>query len=98
MKKEMLEFNLATMNEKAMIKMLNDNNADIPELMALLEALFDMWSSALKFSSVVVQYGETRHDNFLTIFIKNAAPAHGISPERLAKALKMIKQPNPIIH
>lgn len=92
MKKRTLEFNLATMNEKDLIKMLDDNNADTPELLALLEALFDMWSSALKFSATVVSYGEQHFNGFLETFIKNAASTHGISPTRLATVLDMIKK------
>ena len=95
MKRNTLEFNLAQLKEKDLVKMLDENNAGIPELMALLEALFDMWSSALKFSGTVVTYGEQHFDGFLETFVKNAASAHGVTPERLAQVLKTIKQQNP---
>lgn len=96
MKKKTIEFNLAQLDEKTMIEMLDDNDTDIAELFTLLEALFDMWSSALKFSAVVVTYGEQQFDGFLKTFIKTAAPANGIAPERLARILKTIKPP--VIH
>ena len=101
MKKRTLNFNLAQLDEASMIKMLDDNNAGVPELMSLLEALFEMWTSSLKFSATVVKYGEARHDGFLKTFVENAAPAHGVSPERLAQILKFIKRensPSPVVH
>jgi UDP-glucose 4-epimerase len=98
MKKKTLEFNIAKLTERGLIKMLDDNNADISELMTLLTALFDMWSASLKFSTTVVTYGEQHFDGFLETFVKNAASAHGVSPERLADILKTVKQQKPVVH
>jgi UDP-glucose 4-epimerase len=97
-KKKTLEFNLAKLTERGLIKVLDDNNADIPELMALLEALFDMWSSSLKFSTTVVEYGEQHFDGFLETFVKNATSAHGITPEKLAHIITAVRQQKPVVH
>jgi len=97
MKKRTLEFNLAELTEHKLTGMLADNQAGIPEVMALLEGLFDMWSSALKFSMTAVNYGETLHPDFLEMFVSHASHNHGIAPERLREILKVIgknRRPN----
>jgi hypothetical protein len=90
MKKKTLEFNLAELNDHKLTSMLTDNNAGIPEVMALLEGLFDMWASALRFSHTAVSYGETLHPEFMDIFITRASHSHGVSPEQLKKILNML--------
>ena len=91
MKRKILEFNLAELNEQQLIQMLDDNHADMSELLSLLSGLFEMWASALKFSSAVARYGEERHDNFLRAFIEHQAPQHGISAEKLTNVLNFMK-------
>lgn len=90
MKRKTLEFNLAEMSETKLIQMLDENNADAAELFGLLDALFHMWSAALKFSATVVQYGENHHEHFMETFVQNAAHQHGVSPDRLKTMLDMI--------
>ena len=93
MKKRILEFNLAELDEPKLIRMLADNDAGIPEVMAFLEGLFDMWTSALKFSRAAVQYGERLHPDFMEMFVSHAAHSHGMAPEQLKTILDMVKRP-----
>jgi hypothetical protein len=87
-----LEFNLAELDEKTLLKMLSDNQAGLPELFSLLESLFEMWATSLKFSAAVVKYGETQSPNFLTTYAQQAGPRHGIDPARLVSLIELIKQ------
>jgi hypothetical protein len=71
------------------------------ELIALLEALFDMFSASLKFSNVVIEYGEARHDQFLERFVQATAKQHGIDPSDLLQSIQALRQranPSNAIH
>ena len=94
MKRKIVNLNLAELTEGELIQTLEDNEAGVEELFLLLEALFEMWAAALKFSSTVSKYGQQHHEDFMENFIRHAVPQHGISPQRLATLLRMIgKQP-----
>ena len=95
MKKKVLTFNLAELNEPELIRMLSDNEAGIPEVMAFLAGLFDMWASALKFSRIAINYGETLHPDFMEMFVTHTGHNHGIAPEQLRTILDIIKPKSP---
>lgn len=95
MRTKTLEINLADLDEKSLIDLLNENNADAAELLGLLDSLFHMWAVSLRFAATVVQYGEERHDDFMEVFVKNAASQHGVSPKRLAHILKLLEKSHP---
>ena len=92
MKRQVFEFNLAETTPEEFNQMLAENRADRPELHAILDALFQMWSAALQFSAVAVQYGEDHYDEFTEEFLRRMGPQHGVSPERMLQLLKMIKE------
>ena len=92
MKKKVMEFNLAELTQEKLIDVLETNNAGLGELIALLEALFDMFSSSLKFSGTVIEYAEARHPNFLEAFVKETASNHGIAPQQLASIVNTIRE------
>lgn len=95
-KPKTMEFNLATLTPEKLVNMLEKNQAQMGELIALLEALFDMFSSSLKFSNVVIEYGEARHNHFLEKFVEVTAEQHGVNPKELIQSIEALrKRANP---
>jgi hypothetical protein len=92
MKRKTLEFNLSEISERELIEKLDAANPNDASLFSLLETLFDMWSTSLRFSAAVVEYGEGQFPGFLETFARQSAPLHGIPPEHLAKLLKIMRQ------
>ena len=91
-KPKTIEFNLANMTTEKLINLLETNQAQMGELIALLEALFDMFSTSLKFSNVVIEYGEARHHHFLEKFVEATAEQHGIDPADLLQSIQDLRQ------
>lgn len=91
MKRKIIRLNLGEMSEEDLLEMLNENEADNKELTALLTALFEMWSSALRFSGVVVKFAEEHNPEFLDGFIHTMGERTGASPQQLDYMLNLIR-------
>lgn len=91
-KPKTMEFNLAELTTERLINTLEANQAQLGELIALLEALFDMFSASLKFSNVVIEYGEARHNHFLETFTEKVAKQHGVDPKELLQSITAMRK------
>ena len=80
--------NLAQMTESEMKALMSDNEMDAPELFAILEALFEMFTTSIHFSRVVFQYGHEHHPDFVPTFLQHAVSNRGVNPQQMIDILQ----------
>jgi hypothetical protein len=90
--------NLAELSEKELLKMIKDNNMGQAELFSILESLFEMFSTSLKFSSVVFKYGHKNYPDFVPTFLQHAIANHGIEPQHMMDILQSVQPTTTSVH